>query len=145
MKKLSKVLLAAALLILIASPLSAAKAMNVTWQWLLNDPYVTSYRYQIDGEAEDGWTVVDGSTDTYVATCLDPYKDYTLYLQCTYDGVLWSDSATSTAYALLEYVESAPVVEEPVVEAPAPEPVEEPVVEAKAPETASFSVFGYTV
>ena len=133
MKRLSKVLFALAVILLIALPLSAAKSMNVTWSWLLNDPYVTSYRYQLDGESEDGWTVVDGNTSSYQATGLDPYKDYTLYLQCTYDGKIWSDSATSTAYALLqveEIVEDLPVVEEVT-------PVEA--------ETASFTLFGYTV
>ena len=137
MKKLSKVLLFIAIVLCISLPLSAAKMMNVTWQWLLNDPYVTSYRYQLDGENEDGWTVVSADTDKYVAVGLDPYKDYTLYLQCTYDGNVWSESAKSTAYALLEYVEVPAVEETPVVE--------EPVVVEVAPETASFSVFGYTV
>ena len=133
MKRLSKVLFALAVILLIAFPLSAAKSMNVTWSWLLNDPYVTSYRYQLDGESEDGWTVVDGTTSSYQATGLDPYKDYTLYLQCTYDGKIWSDSATSTAYALLQVEE---IVEDlPVIEEVAP-------VEA---ETASFTLFGYTV
>ena len=133
MKRLSKVLFALAVILLIALPLSAAKSMNVTWSWLLNDPYVTSYRYQLDGESEDGWTVVDGTTSSYQATGLDPYKDYTLYLQCTYDGKIWSDSATSTAYALLQVEE---IVEDlPVIEEVAP-------VEA---ETASFTLFGYTV
>ena len=141
MKKLSKVLLFIAIVLCISLPLSAAKMMNVTWQWLLNDPYVTSYRYQLDGEADDGWTVVSADTDKYVATGLDPYKDYTLYLQCTYDGTIWSESAKSTAYALLEYVEVPTVEEEPVVEEPAPEPV----VEEVTPETADFEVFGYTV
>ncbi|MCI7605999.1 MAG: hypothetical protein MSS69_04510 [Spirochaetales bacterium] len=140
MKKLSKVLLFIAIVLCISLPLSAAKMMNVTWQWLLNDPYVTSYRYQLDGEADDGWTVVSADTDKYVATGLDPYKDYTLYLQCTYDGTIWSESAKSTAYALLEYVEVPTVEEEPVVEEPAPEPVVE-----EAPKTADFEVFGYTV
>src|SRR5574344_340598 len=142
MNKLSKVLFFIAIVLCITLPLSAAKMMNVTWQWLLNDPYVTSYRYQLDGENEDGWTVVGADTDKYVAVGLDPYKDYTLYLQCTYDGEIWSESAVSTAYALLEYVE-VPLVEE--VAEPAPVVEETPVVEEVVPSTADFSVFGYTV
>ena len=140
MKKLSKVLLFIAIVLCISLPLSAAKMMNVTWQWLLNDPYVTSYRYQIDGENEDGWTVVSADTDKYVAVGLDPYKDYTLYLQCTYDGNVWSESAKSTAYALLEYVEVPAVVEEPVV-------VEEAPVEVAhiISGSAEFDVFGFVV
>ena len=138
MKKLSKVLLFIAIVLCISLPLSAAKMMNVTWQWLLNDPYVTSYRYQLDGENEDGWTVVSADTDTYVAVGLDPYKDYTLYLQCTYDGSVWSESAKSTAYALLEYVEVPAVVEEPIVE-------EAPVVAPVISGSAEFEVFGFVV
>ena len=138
MKKLSKVLLFIAIVLCISLPLSAAKMMNVTWQWLLHDPYVTSYRYQLDGENEDGWTVVSADTDTYVAVGLDPYKDYTLYLQCTYDGSIWSESAKSTAYALLEYVEVPAVVEEPIVE-------EAPVVAPVISGSAEFEVFGFVV
>ena len=140
MKKLSKVLLFIAIVLCISLPLSAAKMMNVTWQWLLNDPYVTSYRYQIDGENEDGWTVVSADTDKYVAVGLDPYKDYTLYLQCTYDGNVWSESAKSTAYALLEYVEVPAVVEEPVVVEEAPVEVA-PLISGSA----EFDVFGFVV
>ncbi len=145
MKKLSKVIFIIALLAMVILPLSAAKAMNVSWQWLLSDPDVTAYRYQLNGEVEDGWTVVDGKTDTYSATDLDPYQDYTLYLQCSYDGINWSESATSTAYALLQH-EEVVAEPEPVVE-PAVEPVvEEPVVsaEAKAEET-TFYVYGYAI
>ena len=140
MKKLSKVLLFIAIVLCISLPLSAAKMMNVTWQWLLNDPYVTSYRYQIDGENEDGWTVVSADTDKYVAVGLDPYKDYTLYLQCTYDGNVWSESAKSTAYALLEYVEVPAIVEEPVVVEEAPVEVA-PIISGSA----EFDVFGFVV
>lgn len=131
MKKLTKVIFIIALLAMVVLPLSAAKAMNVSWQWLLSDPDVTAYRYQLNGEVEDGWTVVDGKTDTYSATDLDPYKDYTLYLQCSYDGVNWSESATSTAYALLQH-SVVETVSEPVVEEP------------KADET-TFYVYGYGV
>ena len=129
MKKLSKVVFVLAVLLMIVLPLSARKAMNVSWEWLLSDPDVTAYRYQLNGE--DGeWTVVDGNTSSYTAKGLDPYTDYTLYLQCSYDGVNWSVSATSTAYHLLEIEpEPEPVVEEVVVEEPV---VEEPAEEAEA-------------
>ena len=134
MKKLSKVLLLIAIILMIALPLSAAKTMSVKWQWLLNDPYVISYRYQLNGEAEDGWTMVDAKTDVLLAEGLDPYADYTLYLQCTYDGVIWSESAKSTAYALLEYVEVEKVEEK----------VEEVVSEAEVfSGFSSFDVFGF--
>ncbi len=111
MKKLTRVIFIIALLAMVVLPLSARKAMNVSWEWLLSDPDVTAYRYQLNGEAEDGWTVVDGMTSAYTATGLDPYSDYTLYLQCSYDGINWSESASSTAYALLKLEEEAPAAE----------------------------------
>ena len=112
MKKLTKVIFIIALLAMVVLPLSARKAMNVSWEWLLSDPEVTAYRYQLNGEADDGWTVVDGNTSVYTATGLDPYSDYTLYLQCSYDGINWSESASSTAYALLQLEVETPVEEE---------------------------------
>ena len=124
MKKLTKVIFIVLLLATVILPLSAKKLMVVSWQWQLSDPDVTEYRYQLNSENEDGWTVVDAKTSSYTADGLDPYSDYTLYLQCSYDGVNWSLSASSTAYALLEVAE---VVEE------AAAPVEE---------SADFTLFG---
>ncbi len=131
MKKLTRVIFIVALLAMVILPLSAKKAMNVSWEWLLSDPEVTAYRYQLNGEDADGWTVVDGNTSVYTATGLDPYSDYTLYLQCSYDGINWSASASSTAYALLK--------EEPVA-AEVVETVEEPAEEAV--ENTVFYVYG---
>ena len=111
------------------SMLFAAQEMSVTWEWLLDDPEVNYYRYQLNGTEDDGWTVVSGDTGVYVAEGLDPYADYTLYLQRSYDGINWSETASATAEALL--VEEVPVVEEAVEETPAIEeaPVEEVVIE----------------
>ncbi len=124
-KKLAIILLAVFLVGLV--PLTAAE-MTVSWEWLLDDPDVTAYRYQLDGEDPDNWTVVSADTNIYEVAGLDPYQDYTLYVQRSYDGINWSESGVSTAKALLE---AAPVVEEVVAE---PEPVvveEEPVVVAE--------------
>ena len=100
MKRNKLMLALAALLIIGLSGLSAA-GMTVSWEWLLDDPDVTAYRYQLNGEEEDGWTVVSGDTDSYTAEGLDPYQSYTLYLQRSYDGVNWSESAVSTASAMI--------------------------------------------
>ena len=102
-----------ALLMIISVPLAAAQ-MTVRWEWLLDDPDVTAYRYQLDGEEPDGWTVVSGDTDSVEFTGLDADKAYTLYVQRSYDGEHWSASAASTA----EMEEPAPAVEEPVAEEP---------------------------
>ena len=71
----------------------AVQLMNVTWQCENNDPEVIQYRYQLENQDSDAWTVVDASVLSYQANGLDPYKDYTLYLQSTYDGENWSEAA----------------------------------------------------
>lgn len=112
-------------MLLAAAAVFAAQEMSVTWEWLLDDPEVNYHRYQLDGMDENNWTVVPGDVSVYVAEGLDPYKSYTLYLQRSYDGVNWSETAEATAEALLETAELTPVADEPVV-------VEEPVVEEVA-------------
>lgn len=129
--KIKRILMALAVLMMVATPLMAAQLMNVTWQWTNNDPEITQYRYQLDGENPDAWTVVDASVVSYSVEGLDPYKDYTLYLQSTYDGEKWSETATSTAFAMLEVIAEPVVAEVPVVEEPVVEIVEEPAVEAE--------------
>lgn len=127
-----KVLLILSVMLLSISMLFAAQEMSVTWEWLLDDPEVNYYRYQLNGTDEDGWTVVSGDTATYLAEGLDPYQDYTLYLERSYDGVNWSETASATAEALLvaEPVveEEVAVIEEPVEEVVVEEPVAEEVV-----------------
>lgn len=110
----------------------------VTWEWLLEDPLVTTFRYQVDGEEEGEWTTVDSSVTSYTERGLDGTEDHTLYLQQSYDGVHFSGSALSVAEAMFPPEEEIPVLaSEPVVasegllaEAPAEEPA--PVV-AEAP------------
>ena len=124
--KLRKLVFALVVFVMIASPLMAAQRMNVTWKWESDDSGITLYRYQIGAEADDNWTVVDASVLSFEATDLDPYMDYTLYLQASYDGEKWSETAAATAVAMLvEEPEPVVVVEAPVVE----EVVVEPIVE----------------
>ncbi len=165
MRKLNKVIFIAILLITVVLPLSARKAMTVTWQWVLSDSAVTAYRYQMNDEKDGEWTVVDGTTSSFTAIGLDPYMDYTLYLQASYDGLHWSESATCVAYAVLS-VDDVPVVDEsvvlpyegelkvdevePQVEEPAVEPATEPITEVEeTPEPSIvrtiFYVYGYGV
>ena len=106
-------------MLLSAATLFAAQEMSVTWEWLLDDPAVNYYRYQLNGTDDNGWTVVPGTTSSYLAEGLDPYQDHTLYLERSYDGVHWSETASATAEALLvketEPAVTAPVEEEEVV------------------------------
>ena len=73
------------------SPLLAA---NIRWQW--NDVDATSYRWQLDGEAEDGWTVVDGNTLHADTPDLDSSRINRFYIQSSHDGLSWSDSFVET-------------------------------------------------
>ena len=130
-----------ALLVLLPVMAFAADVV-ITWEWMLDDPQVTGFRYQLDAEDPDNWTVVAGDTSSCVFQQLDGTKDYTLYLQQTFDGVNWSPSAMSTALALMSESPTmeaeAVVVEEDEVVAVEEKPVakeEVAVVEAK-PEVA---------
>ena len=99
MQGLKKIVLAlACLLMIISIPLSAAE-MTVRWAWTHDDPAVTAYRYQIDGEDPDGWTVVGSDVTSIEIAGLDAEAEHTLHLQRSYDGENWSASATSTAKA----------------------------------------------
>ena len=123
----------AILAILVLMPaLVFAVPVVVTWEWLLEDPMVTTFRYQLDGEDDDSWTVVDASVNSYTERGLDGTRDYSLYLQQSYDGIHFSESAVSVALAMFppeDPIETM-VAEEPVVVAEEIAPVEiEPVAE----------------
>ena len=85
---------AALFLILFSLSFAFARQGIVTWMWFENDPMVGYYRYQVDGEDEDGWTVVDWSV-TEAAIELDVSVVHTLYLQQSYDGIVWSPSSST--------------------------------------------------
>ncbi|NCC64107.1 MAG: hypothetical protein EOM15_05590, partial [Spirochaetia bacterium] len=123
----------AILAILVLMPaLVFAVPVVVTWEWLLEDPMVTTFRYQLDGEDDDAWTVVDASVTSYTERGLDGTRDYSLYLQQSYDGIHFSESAISVALAMFppeDPIETM-VAQEPVVVAEEIAPVEiEPVAE----------------
>jgi hypothetical protein len=100
-----------------------AAPVIVTWEWLLDDPEVTSFRYQLNGEEDGNWTVVDAFVTSYTEYDLDSSVPHSLYLQQSYDGIHFSESAVSVAMPLpsddwqeaeaLQPVDE--VVEEPVV------------------------------
>ncbi|MGD1815514.1 MAG: hypothetical protein ACPKNR_00645 [Pleomorphochaeta sp.] len=106
----------------------------ITWEWMLDDPQITGFRYQLNGEDPENWVVVDANTTSCAIQNLDGSKEYTLYLQQTYDGVNWSPSASSTAMPLFAEetteVAQAPTIAEPTPEVVASEPKAE---EVKAP------------
>lgn len=99
MKKLGKILFVLILFSLILAPLAAEKTKTITWKWQLTDPNIVVYRYQLDGEREDGWTTVAGNVDSFSQSGLDPYVDHVLAIQASYDGRNWSKSSYSVAKA----------------------------------------------
>lgn len=130
---------------------------TVTWSWSKNDPDVEFFRYQVDGEEDGAWIVVDDSV-LAASFDLDVSVEHTLYLQQSYDGENWSESSHAVSAAVDEtpnapaeveasetpeadqpaqVVEEVPAVEaeqsEPVAEQPAEQPAavveETPVVE----------------
>ena len=143
--KRNKLMLALAVLLVFGLSGLSAVGMTVSWEWLLDDPEVTVYRYQLDGEDPDGWTEIGGDESTLSLSGLDPEAEYTLYLQRSYDGVHWSASASSTAKAMLvPYAETA--AEEPAIEVQEPEeaiPASEPA--AEEPVERVYAYGGYTL
>ncbi len=145
-KKRSLLLVA---LVLFSVSLFAAPVV-VTWEWMLEDPNVTTFRYQLDGEDPDGWIVVDSSVTSYTVKGLDGSKAYTLYLQQSYDGENFSGSAEAISEPIFppepEVVISdaepiakevpAPLVSEDVAVVADAEPMTEEVTEPVAEEVA---------
>ena len=72
-----------------------AEPVMVNWVWRLDDPKITTFRYQIDGEEPGNWTVVDSSVTSYSLKSLDSSKVHTLYLQQSYNGKDFSYSGQS--------------------------------------------------
>ncbi len=146
-KHIRFLLILAIVMIAFMTSLTAA-SMTVEWEWLLDDPEVTAYRYQLGGEDPDGWIVVSADTDTFIATGLDPYQDYTLYVQRSYDGANWSESASSTAKAMIPEGKEAVLPEPPEESIDVPETaLEEPEPSAEIPaepEVPEPEVFEYS-
>lgn len=94
------------LVLMLSLPLFADGKIAV-WQWQLDDPEVTAFRYQLNSDDPAGWTYVSADVDTYEYPITDPTQELTLYLQRSYDGLNWSQTTASSV--IVE--EPAPVVE----------------------------------
>lgn len=101
----------------------------VTWTWYENDPDVEFYRYQVDGEEDGRWIVVDRNVNE-VSLTLDVSVLHTLYLQQSYDGVIWSPSSATDSEIYTESEEPEPA--EPEEQ---PEETSEPETPAEQPAT----------
>ena len=136
MKKRNLLLVA---LVLFTASLFAAPVV-VTWEWMLEDPNVTTFRYQLDGENPEDWIVVDSSVTTYSVKGLDGSQAYTLYLQQSYDGENFSGSAQAVSEPMLPAESEVAVAEaEPMVVAAEPE-IATPVVAEAEPVVAADPV-----
>ena len=87
-----KKLLFCLVIVLISMASLFALQGKVTWTWYENDPDVLFYRYQLDSQNDDGWSVVDRDVNE-VTLLIDVSQVHSLYLQQSYDGVIWSQSS----------------------------------------------------
>ncbi len=71
--------------------LAALSASDILWSWEAQD--TKYFRYQLNGEADGLWTVVDGNT---TSVQLNTRNGDVLYVQSSLDGINWSESGTNT-------------------------------------------------
>lgn len=124
-------ILIALLLVVVAG--AFALDATVTWSWSQNDPDVKYFRYQLDGEEEGKWTVVDA--DVLSASYdIDVSVEHTLYLQQSYDGANWSASSHTVSAAVEDETLQAAAAEVPETAETTAVPVEgsEPAAEPAA-------------
>ena len=88
---MKKLLLCLALASISLASLFAVQAY-VTWTWYENDSDVQFYRFQLDAQEDDGWTIV-GNDVNEITLLLDVSQAHSLYLQQSYDGQIWSESS----------------------------------------------------
>lgn len=74
---------------------ATGEGLTFVWDW--NDFSVTGYRYQLDS-TEGEWTWQDYYLTSATFYDLDLSVPHTLYIQQTYDGEIWSESAELTYY-----------------------------------------------
>lgn len=134
MKKTTRMGLVLTLIMVLCTlgPLFAGE-ISIMWEWEKADEDVVAFRYQMDAQEADGWTVVDSSVTSFSVGPVDDTVAYSLYLQQSYDGETWSESGQLT-YDPVEFgavevavepmAEPVAVAEEPVAPVVADEPVD---------------------
>lgn len=83
-----KRILAALCVVLFA--VSLLSSVPVTWHWATDDEAVNYFRYRLDSSE---WVVTDNTVTSFVYEEGEPGVDYTLYLEASYDGRNWSETA----------------------------------------------------
>ncbi|WP_422481535.1 hypothetical protein [Pleomorphochaeta sp. DL1XJH-081] len=105
-----------------ASPLFA-ELITIDWEWDAADEDVVAFRYQLDAEDPDGWTVVEASVNGFTFGPVEDTSYHTLYVQQSYDSENWSPSAL-LSYDPVEFGVSMPIPEEAVKTAQLTNPAE---------------------
>lgn len=98
-----------------------AEEISITWEWDVANEDVVAFRYQLDGEEPDKWTVVDTSVTSYTLGPIEDTSFHILYLQQSYDREQWSASATMV-YDPVEFGVVLPPTEEDTQTAQVAEP-----------------------
>jgi len=93
-------------LILIVSSFLFAVEVSGTWYWATDDWNIQFFRYQLDGELEDNWTVVDSNVYSVTINELDGDVEHTLFVQQSYDGKAWSESAKASSEIYVSFDDS---------------------------------------
>ena len=65
----------------------------ISWAWTTPDSSIRYYRYQLNGEKDDRWTVIDGGEGKAV---IRSSGRNVLHIQSSYDGNVWSESTVTT-------------------------------------------------
>lgn len=84
-------------LILIVTGFLFAVEVSGTWYWATDDWNIQYFRYQLDGELEGNWTIVDSNVYSVTIDALDGDVEHTLFVQQSYDGKAWSESAQASS------------------------------------------------
>lgn len=80
-------------LVFVSAVFSLYAETTLKWSWYSQDERISSYRWQLGGEEDGKWTVVDSSVTTLILA--SPESDV-LYVQASYDGVNWSLSSSAS-------------------------------------------------
>ena len=141
---MKKLLLCLALALISMVSLFAVQAY-VTWTWFENDSDVQFYRYQLDAQNDDGWTIV-GNDVNEITLLLDVSQVHSLYLQQSYDGQIWSPSSVVESDIFTEFKnndDEEALLEEELLQAEAEQPekeTEQKAAEVPSEETAAAEV-----
>ena len=103
---MKKIILVLLLLVSAFTVLFAASYSN-KWTWSTSDEKVNFFRYQLENQDDNNWTVVDKNQTQVSYDDMDS-SVHTLYVQMSYDGENWGPSVSKSTELM-----SKPVVEIP--------------------------------